>query len=100
MKPSEVLRDAMKHVEAGWCKGQYDDNKGNVCAVGALRKVAAQEDVCWDVYVTAGSRMIQFLGYEGSMLDIVDWNDSIATTKQDVLHAMEKTAIQCEEHGE
>jgi hypothetical protein len=44
MDTLEVLIAARAEVEKGWCRIQLEDDDGNVCAAGALQRVAANGD--------------------------------------------------------
>lgn len=37
MEASELLREAARRVEQGWCRGALQDAEGNVCSLGALK---------------------------------------------------------------
>lgn len=43
MQTYEVLEKALAEVERGWCRGELEDDRGNVCARGALHRVLDAE---------------------------------------------------------
>lgn len=45
MKASELCDAARGELHKGWVQGAYADHSGNVCAIGALERVAMQEHV-------------------------------------------------------
>lgn len=107
MKASEHLAAARDEIEKGWTQGTLEDQAGNVCAVGALNRVAKEQQTgTLDDFVglcAAGSgaakalrMMAQEFGHDGS---IMGFNDS-RHSKQDVLTWFEKAIIGLEERGE
>lgn len=105
MKASEHLAAARDEIEKGWTTGTLQDHVGNVCAVGAINRVANEaKPQGLDAFVntcTAGNsaaaaleKVVQELGGHG----IMGFNDS--STKQDVLNAFDKAIGQLEERGE
>ena len=106
MKASEHLAAARDEIEKGWTRGTLEDQAGNVCAVGAIKRVAEQnQSTQLDQFVevaTAGngaavalSMMTKEFGGNGS---IMGFNDS--HSRQDVLTWFDKTIIGLEERGE
>lgn len=124
MKPSEIIREGMKHVEAGWHKGKLEDPlTGAVCAQGGLRKAAfgGARVVNTNDFPATQISFIQALqtlndyAMEHDFTSHMDLNDygsyglyptvnkefgRTPTTAQDVLIMMEKAAIAQEEIGQ
>jgi hypothetical protein len=126
VKPSEIIREGMKHVEAGWCKGKLQDpEKGNVCAQGGMRLsafgclapwlrcakggISSGEDFktalkAMDTYAqvhgfTSHTHLNDY-GQFGLYPTISDEFGRNPTTQQDVLTMMEKSATALEEAGQ
>lgn len=38
METYEILEKALAEVQKGWCRREREDEKGNVCAIGALQR--------------------------------------------------------------
>ena len=124
MKPSEIIRGGMKHVEAGWGKGKLQDpQKGNVCAQGGVRlsafgcatagnpllEIPKLEDFktvlkAMDAYAQAhgftSHTHLNDYGQFGLYSTVSDEFGRRPTTQQDVLTMMEKSAIALEETGQ
>jgi hypothetical protein len=98
VKTSEFIREAMGHVEKGWCKGTTVDDSGNVCMGGALANTMITELDNRVYYAAKFALMnkVRELGWQYITL----MNDDPLTTKQDVLNVMEKAALSLEEKGE
>lgn len=103
----EVLK-ALKHgraeVEKGWCKRDFYDLRGNVCALGGLRKMfpddlpmSLNSIPMITVYDKAAAALNKQLprGWKG----VASYNDHHATTKEDIL-ALYDRAIACLEREE
>lgn len=106
MKASEHLAAARDEIEKGWTKGELQDNAGNVCAVGALKRVAEEnQSASLDEFVevaTAGNgaaTALAMMAKEFGAQSIMGFNDT-RSDKQDVLNWFEKAIIGLEERGE
>jgi hypothetical protein len=79
----QVTRDLMDAkeilVQSGWCKGRFEDWRGRVCALGAIRRVPGISGVRRERVVHALCTTIS------SFSDLVDWNDAPDRTLDDVL---------------
>ncbi len=92
----------MGHVERGWCKGQLEDDAGNVCAFGAVLKTAtgsAQGFVMTPQVITVIDALNDVAGELGYGCAVSMNNDPLVT-KPDILAYMEKAAIGLEERGQ
>lgn len=106
MKASEHLAAARDEIEKGWTQGTLQDNAGNVCAVGALKRVADQnQPTQLDEFVevaTAGNgaaTALSMMAAEFGCATIMGFNDT-RQSKQDVLNWFDKAIIGLEERGE
>lgn len=99
MKVSEFLAQARDELFKGWTKNHYRNGEGQVCAIGAIERVAlstmaieeaaaAQAEINAKAREIHGVEMVQHL------------NDSMGTSKQDMLDLFDKTVIGLEERGE
>lgn len=122
MKPSEIIREGMKHVEAGYCKGKLENPRtGEVCTQGALRRaiwgsarMLTDDGLQFGAFMQAvralnsyatdhGFKAHTHLNDYGMFGMYPQENDEFGrtpTTKQDVLMMMEKSAIAQEEIGQ
>jgi hypothetical protein len=97
------LNEAAKIIEQGWTKGEYADELGNVCAVGALRKALNNpqrlDSPLWDTYRESITIMSQVTGEmtNGLTDNPVQFNDMESTTKQDIVALFEKSAVRWDE---
>lgn len=105
MKASEHLGAARDEIDKGWTRGTLQDHLGNVCAVGAISRVAAQANpqgldafvetcAAGNAAAAALDKVVQELGGN----TIMEFNDT--STKEDVLNAFDKAIAQLEERGE
>jgi hypothetical protein len=83
MTTLDVLIAARAEVEKGWCKYTLERGTGEVCAIGALRRVKAKGEVL-------GSGVVQALTEAlprpfRASVEIANFNDLSTTTKADVL---------------
>lgn len=99
MKVSEFLAQARDELFKGWTKGSYQNEDGQCCAIGAIERVAmntmaieeagkAQEAINAKAREVHGVSQVQHI------------NDSMGTSKQDMLDLFDKTVIGLEERGE
>ena len=79
MTPEEILSEAARLVEKGWCQGRLRSGLG-VCAVGAILD-AGRSDNGLNVAVSA---LVQEIGTP----DIGRWNDTPGRTKEEVATAL------------
>lgn len=105
MKASEHLAAARDEIEKGWTTGTLEDQAGNVCAVGALNRVAKEQQTGkLDDFVglcnagTGAAKALRMMAQEFGSGSIMGYNDT--HTKQDVLNWFDKAVCQLEEHGE
>jgi hypothetical protein len=99
------LNEAAKIIEQGWTKGEYADELGNVCAVGALRKALNNpqhqsiDSSDWTTYRESITIMSQVTGEmtNGLTDNPVQFNDMESTTKQDIVALFEKSAVRWDE---
>lgn len=82
---ARVLRSAAKAIETyGWAQRTYGDQEYGFCALGAMNHVA---DGYNPARVVASRAIRAVVGTH-----VVDFNDNVATKKQDVTKAMRKAA--------
>ena len=109
MKASEFLAMAHDEIDKGWTQGKVQDQAGNVCAVGAMRRVAEQQmgqgldgfiDVCSAGSAAAGSLAgVAMELTDNRFVGIPGFNDT-REDKQEVLNWFFKALAQLEERGE
>ena len=106
MKASQHLAAARDEIEKGWTQGTLQDNAGNVCAVGALKRVAdTNQPTQLDEFVevaTAGNgaaTALSMMAKEFGAMSIMGFNDTRAS-KEDVLAWFDKSIAGLEERGE
>jgi hypothetical protein len=81
----EVLLDAADYiVQHGWCQGIFQASGGQVCAIGALRNVADEQEWAW----AAAEQLASYIGYHR----VPEWNDSPARTSYQVIGALRAAA--------
>ena len=98
MKISEQLLQCAAEVRRGWTQFALEDNSGNVCAYGAMNRVA------YGGAMRLGDN-IQRLGLVRylqkalgqSIPTIVDWNNAFTRTQENVAQAFELAAILAEQ---
>lgn len=92
-------------ITDGWCQGQYSDEQGRVCALGAIGKAIignAYGHLTSDA--TAEARYQAAIGavaaYRAdSVYGIPEWNDEPGRTEDDVHDLLRNTAKQLRETG-
>lgn len=106
MKASEFLASARDEIEKGWTRGTLQDLAGNVCAVGAIKRVAEQNKPQrlddFTAVCEAGNgaaTALEMLAQEFGASGIMGFNDT-RREKQDVLNWFDKAIIGLEERGE
>lgn len=106
MKASQHLAAARDEIEKGWVQGTLQDQAGNVCAVGALKRVAEQgQKSTLDGFIdtcqagNGAAAALETMAREFGASSIMGFNDSRAS-KQDVLDWFDKAIIGLEERGE
>lgn len=99
MKTSELLGEARDELDKGWAQSAYQTNAGNVCAVGAIERVAMRHQ---DIRAAARAQAeVNRLAEEIHGASYVQhFNDQLGTTKQDVLNLFDKAISGLEERGE
>lgn len=82
----DVLKDARKRVEQGWCQGKYQDGD-EFCASGAIRYAAFVKEVSFEVRAMAMSEFRAQIRQttNGLYSNIPEWNDVPVRTKEQVL---------------
>ena len=102
-----LLRKAADLIEErGWCRGQYEDVAGRVCATGAL--VCAElnigaGDLGQQIGLLCGTASAAYRTARYAVMDrlpdqtsIVGWNDNRLRTAQDVVRVFRDTADELE----
>jgi hypothetical protein len=98
MKVSELLAEARDELASGWVRGAYSRNTGEVCAMGAIERVALRH---MDIQAAAAAQAeINRLTKEVyGVSQVQSFNDYVASGKQDVLDLFDKAIIGLEEQG-
>lgn len=82
----KALLDAAEYIRVhGWCQHVHRNSSGNVCAIGALKEVAAPI-----VESAAHMVMIRYLG----SVPVSWWNDAPERTAEEVVEALLSAARQ------
>jgi hypothetical protein len=123
MKPEEILRGAAAEVEKGWGRGVMENDFGEVCSAGAMRKAAFgraypqsldRQSPEYNVAICALAEVMfdqcnmPDPGWHNMDLDhlspatkakmvVIDANDWYVKDADEVILYMEKAALQCEE---
>lgn len=98
MKTSQLLGEARDELAKGWVKHAYS-NAGNVCAVGALERVAMRhQDIVAAAKAQAELNRLSAEIYDATCVQYL--NDRNRTSKQDMLDLFDKAIIGLEERGE
>lgn len=111
MKTSEVLERARTEVARGWTKGEYVNEGGNVCALGAVHRACGHRFDQHGYPVTesdgplsecsiACAALRAHLGEFGDFVFIEDFNDDEGIVQQDVLNLFDKAIGTLQERGE
>ncbi len=80
----EGLLKAAKYIEDhGWCQNTVEDEKGQVCIIGAL-DYAGLRRLGW---VTASGRVTKAVGS-----NFINWNNHPKRTKQEVINILKQAA--------
>lgn len=110
MKASEILRKAADVIRArGWYQGNVGsdpdaESSCSVCAVGAMRIAATGQQSPWTLVGTGGSEywearaeLDETIAHTGDRTP--HWNDTDGRTADEVLVALESTAVRLEGEG-
>jgi hypothetical protein len=109
IKTSEFIAFAEAEITKGWCRHVTEDERGNVCMVGAYQRVwAHHRDWGRQLYkaltltatMIAELRLGQFSDLRGPEMVVAAFNDHLAKDKDEVLAVMGKTRLHCEEAGD
>lgn len=105
MKPSEYAQRVYDELDAGWTQGTLQNTLGNVCSVGAIARVAVQEQpVGLDAFTetcqtgNAVTAALEAKVRELGGVSVMSFNDH--TVKQEVLNAVHKVITEFQERGE
>jgi hypothetical protein len=96
---AEILYDAAKYIgEHGWCQGQLSDSDGNVCAIGAINRVA-ESDTAADTYdaIEALRDYLNLPEHAITLHPVARWNDEPGRSAEDVILAMKCAAKEVDE---
>lgn len=109
MKPSEYLSMVRSEIDThGWTQGTFLSD-GALCLVGAMNKLAKK--TCslqelgmeqWEensAAVVQARQMVDRLIRETSKTTAVDFNDSVAQSKQDIFDLLDKATGRLQEAG-
>jgi hypothetical protein len=99
-----TVPDVLRHAEAvlaerGWCRGDYEDEQGHVCARGAINLVVTglpwEEGEHNPLATSATWALAKYLnGYWAA--DVSDWNDAAERTEAEVRAALLAAAQRAE----
>lgn len=89
-----ILRRARSYIEQGWCQGRLEDDDGNVCPYGALKRASHF------VKKHRPYELLQEAVFETAGTSVVSFNDSKSTTKRDVLAAFDRAIVMAEAEAE
>ena len=77
-----ILAEAADYIEQhGWCQGRYANRKGEVCLIGALRKVGKAHGYGQAAFVLE----LELKGLMVSRGQMTAWNDRVARSKDQVV---------------
>jgi hypothetical protein len=99
VKVSEFLAQARDELFKGWTKGSYQNSVGQVCAIGAIERVAMNTMAIEEAARAQAAINAKALEVHG-VSQVQHINDSQATSKQDMLDLFDKAVIGLEERGE
>jgi hypothetical protein len=109
MNTSEFIALAEAEITKGWRRHVAEDERGNVCIVGAYQRVWAHHrysvrQLYQALTLTAATIAELEPGWLSDLQDpqtvIAAFNDHLAKDKDDVLAVMGKTRLHCEEAGD
>lgn len=81
------LKQIRQIIVSGWCKGTLKNDKGEHCLMGAINKVVPIEKTEIPIYSAILNQIKNTTQYSS----IIKFNDSIWTTKADVLKIIDAT---------
>ena len=99
MKVSEFLAQARDELFKGWTKNKYQNGQGQVCAIGAIERVAMNTMAIEEAGKAQEAINAKALEVHG-VSQVQHVNDSMGTSKQDMLDLFDKCINGLEEHGE
>ncbi|AER47977.1 hypothetical protein SEA_YEET_125 [Mycobacterium phage Yeet] len=89
---AEILKEARDIVAKGWIKGDYTDDQGNYCALGALGEAVMRNGlfpyVVWETRTRLQDHLPD-LGWKGRK-SVAEFNDHPDTTHEMVLQLFDK----------
>lgn len=92
MNTSEILTKAADLIdEFGWMQGEYYNEKGCLCAVGAIR-VAADGYVEGAFPSEAATRAIDLVAVHLDTSSVIEWNDDFDRTQAEVVAKLRAVA--------
>lgn len=92
MTPTELIHEAADVIrERGWVQHRIRDEKGRVCAVGAIDTVAAPLWPTGTGVRRAALRLLRLTAdSSGRVYSLTSWNDRPGRTKEEVLALFEQ----------
>jgi len=96
---AEILYDAAEYIgEHGWLQGELSNSDGNVCAIGAINRVAESDTVA-DTYnaIEALWKYLKLPDYGSGLHPVARWNDEPGRSAEDVILAMKCAAKEVDE---
>ncbi|OZF40777.1 hypothetical protein CH296_00535 [Rhodococcus sp. 14-2496-1d] len=92
MTISEILARAADLIEEhGWMQGEYVNDKGCLCAVGAIR-IAADGKVEGHFPSNAATQAIDLMAGHLDAGSVIEWNDDVDRTQTEVVGALRAAA--------
>lgn len=91
------LRQAATYIKNhGWCQRLAEDDNGRVCLVGALSKVCNRNSSTYANIPDIRNVIKKLNPIVMKSRSLVDYNDTIGRTKEQVIELLETTAKKCE----
>ena len=103
MTPAELLEQAAEKVRAGWCQGISSNDRGQLCADGAMTQMSGLDGLTvkewlttpdYKVFEAASAALLNHVRekYDKPYTFIPEWNDESERTQEQVVEAMLQTA--------
>lgn len=100
MKPSELSEAAREEIYMGWTKGEYQSYQGNVCAIGAVERVAMQNMAIAEAGIVQDELNKKTKEMFGAQFNRVqEFNDARDTRHEDMLALFDKVTLFLQEQG-
>lgn len=88
--PKAILKHAAKLIEErGWCRGDYEDDDGRLCLIGAIRLASTGSSNRHNHRTEDAYRAFR---WAENISDAVYWNDARSRSKHQVIKALLKAS--------